>query len=260
MYSVSLECSTAEKDFLISLFWEHGTAGLVERDLPGGRTELRAFFEDEPAALAIAARTGGEWRKEEEYDWVAATRDSFQPILAGQRFFIVPSWRNDPTPSGRLRIELDPGRAFGTGSHETTQLCLEALERLVKPGTSVLDLGTGSGILAIAAALLGAKPVWACDIDADAVEVARENIARAGVAVHRFAGSARSVRPGSVGLVVANINATTITNLAQELARLLAPGGGAVLSGFLVTDRETIESTLALREWHTKGDWACVVV
>ena len=262
MYSVSLECSTAEKDLLISLFWEHATAGVVERDLPGGRSELCAFFEEEPAALAVAALTGGQWRKEEDYDWVTATRDSFQPILAGERFFVVPSWRNDPTPPGRVRIELDPGRAFGTGSHETTQLCLEAIERLVTPATSLLDLGTGSGILAIAAALLGARPVWACDIDADAVNVARENTGRAGAEVHAFVGSARSVRSGSVDLIVANINAAAITNLAQELAVL---GGRTVLSGFLVTDRDALADTLGrhglrVRESHSKGEWASFLV
>src|ERR1700738_1813831 len=94
-----------------------------------------------------------------------------QPMTVGARFFLVPEWRDDPTPAGRFRIAVNPGQAFGTGVHETTRLCLEAIEEFVRPGSAVLDVGTGSGILARAAALLGAKRVYGCDVDPVAVEI-----------------------------------------------------------------------------------------
>jgi ribosomal protein L11 methyltransferase len=113
--------------------------------------------------------------------------------------------------------------AFGTGRHETTQLCLEALETYVRPGVRVLDVGTGSGILAQAAALLGAGPVWACDIDPEAVEIARGN-----AGPNLFIGSVDAVRSGAAGLIAANISPEAIARLAPELLRCLRPGGVAL--------------------------------
>ncbi len=107
---------------------------------------------------------GAEARQEEDRDWVEAAREMLQPMEVGERFFLVPEWRDDPAPAGRFRMVVNPGMAFGTGVHETTRLCLEALERYVRPGMDVLDVGTGSGILARAAGLLGARRVYACDI------------------------------------------------------------------------------------------------
>ena len=101
-----------------------------------------------------------------------SARDLLQPMEVGERFYLVPEWRDDPTPPGRFRIAVNPGMAFGTGVHETTRLCLEALEHYVRPGMRVLDVGTGSGILARAATLLGAERAYACDTDPIAVEIA----------------------------------------------------------------------------------------
>src|ERR1700720_323256 len=114
----------------------------------------------------------------------------------GSRFFLVPAWRDDPAPAGRFRITVNPGMAFGTGVHETTQLCLEALEKYLTPGMTVLDVGTGSGILAEAARLLGARFVYACDTDPVAVQIAG----------HGFVGSVDAIAGASVDLVVANIS------------------------------------------------------
>ena len=114
----------------------------------------------------------------------------------GERFFLVPEWRDDPAPPGRFRIAVNPGMAFGTGVHETTQLCIEALERVVRPGIAVLDVGTGSGILAQAARLLGAAKVYACDIDPVAVAIAGNG----------FIGSVNAVASAKVDVVVANIS------------------------------------------------------
>ena len=126
-------------------------------------------------------------------DWVAFAREYLQPMEIGQRIFVVPEWRDDATPPGRIRIEVNAGLAFGTGAHETTRLCLEAIERHLRPGMTVADVGTGSGILSEAAIKLGAGAAYACDTDHGAVIVARENFARAGVAVPVFVGSADSI-------------------------------------------------------------------
>lgn len=147
--------------------------------------------------------------------------------------------------------------AFGTGAHESTQLCLEALERELQPGMTVLDVGTGSGILSRAAELLGARRVIACDIDPVAVELARQPLS--------FVGTADAVRTGSVDLLVANISPEAIIALAPELMRTLRAGGVAIVSGFEVAEVASVEAALAangatLRESHAKNGWSVVVV
>jgi ribosomal protein L11 methyltransferase len=196
-----------------------GTAGIIERD-----GYLEAFFEDRE----VAARFG-EPMECDSTDWVQHTYDAWPPILVGDKFFVVAPWRTDPTPPGRFRLELNPGLQCGTGQHPCTRLCLEAMEREVKPGDSVLDVGTGSGILSIAAKLLGAGHVIACDIDSEAAK-----------AVPFFVGSADAVRDGAFDVVVANINESVIGELRADLERVART---RILSGF--QDEE--------------GEWACVV-
>src|SRR5689334_5178612 len=171
MFSLELQCEPADRDLLIAELWEQGSAGIVELD----DRRLRAFFEDGADREALLARyPGAAVRNEEQRDWVQSARDLLQPMEVGNRFFLVPEWREDPTPAGRVRITINPGLAFGTGVHETTQLCLEAMEDYLQPGMAVLDVGGGSGILGRAARLLDALRVYSCDIDPVAVEVAGE--------------------------------------------------------------------------------------
>jgi len=242
---------------LIAELWAEGSAGIVE--LEGGG--LRAFFEDDAGRSAIAGRFHAvSWRREEQRDWVALSRANWEPLLVGTRFFLVPQWRNDTPPEGRFRIVVNPGMAFGTGMHETTQLCLEALEAYVCPGARLLDVGTGSGILAQAAALLGAAPVWACDIDPEAVE-----IARAAAGPNLFIGSVDAMRPGAADLIAANISPETIGRLAPELLRALRPGGVALVSGFERHEAGAVQAELERRggavcEARHKGDWALLAV
>src|SRR6185312_9391276 len=156
MFSLEIESDADTRDLLIADLWEQGSCGIAE---PEGHM-VRAFFEDSAERDALIARyPGAAIRIEEERDWVQSARDLLQPMEVGARFFLVPEWRNDPAPPGRFRVTVNPGMAFGTGVHETTRLCIEALEDFVLPGSAVLDVGTGSGILARAAALLGAAPV-----------------------------------------------------------------------------------------------------
>ncbi len=247
MFSLEIDSDADGHDLLIAELWELGSAGIVELS----DTRVRAFFEDdEGRAMLVARYPHAAVREEEHHDWVQEARDMLQPMEVGRRFFLVPEWRVDPTPPGRFRITVNPGLAFGTGVHETTRLCLEALEELVKPGITVLDVGTGSGILAEAARLLGASCVIACDIDAEAVRIARQG----------FVGSADAVRSAAVDLVVANISPEAIIALAPEFARVLRLGGTLVASGFNVSEVEAV--TAALPEVHDvrcKGEWAAIV-
>src|ERR1035438_6371461 len=218
MFSLEIECDPDDRELLIADLWDHHSAGIVELS----NSRVRAFFEDsEDRDELLQLFPGSTWRVEANRDWVQSARDLLQPMEVGARFFLVPEWRDDPTPPGRFRIVVNPGMAFGTGVHETTRLCLEALEEFVKPGSRVLDVGTGSGILAQAATLLGAAAVYACDTDPVALEIARRG----------FAGSVDAVATASVDLVVANINPETIVRLAPDLVRVLRPGGVLLASG-----------------------------
>jgi ribosomal protein L11 methyltransferase len=256
MFSIEIECGPEQNDMLIAELWAEGSAGIVELESGG----LRAFFEDDADRGALAGRFHAvSWRREEQRDWVALSRANWEPLEVGDRFFLVPEWRDDPTPDGRFRIVVNPGMAFGTGMHETTQLCLEALETYVRPGVRVLDVGTGSGILAQAAALLGAGAVWACDIDPDAVEIARGN-----AGPNLFIGSVDAVRAGAAGLIAANISPETIARLAPELLRCLDAGGAALVSGFEGHETAAVAEEFERRggvvcEARAKGNWALLV-
>src|SRR5690242_20039162 len=136
MFSLEIECDPDDRDLLIAELWELGSAGIVE--LASNR--VRAFFEDAADRAALQKLyPGSRLRVEEDRDWVQSSRDLMQPMEAGQRFFLVPEWRDDPAPPGRFRIAVNPGMAFGTGVHETTRLCIEALEDYLEPGKTVLD-------------------------------------------------------------------------------------------------------------------------
>ena len=165
----------------------------------------------------------------------------------GERIFVCPEWRDDPTPPGRICIVVNAGLAFGTGAHETTRLCLEAIERHLKPGMTVVDVGTGSGILAEAAVKLGAGEVYANDNDPEAVAVARENFERAGVDVALSLGATDAsleFQSDFADLVVANISPSWISDLAPEWVRVLKPGGIAILSGFEADDVPRVSAAL----------------
>jgi ribosomal protein L11 methyltransferase len=248
MFSLEIECDPEDRDLLIAELWEQGSEGIVELSAAA----VRAFFNDGADRRALRERfPGARERQEEERDWVQASRDLLQPMEVGSRFFLVPAWRDDPVPAGRFRLTVNPGMAFGTGFHESTQLCLEALEEFVQPGMTVLDVGTGSGILARAAEMLGAGRTIACDTDPIAVEIARTG----------FVGSVDAVASGIADVVVANINPEAIILLSRELIRVRKPGG--VLLGSGIEGHEIDEVLAALpgtREVRRKGNWALIVV
>jgi len=196
-----------------------------------------------------------------EQDWAVSWREFFGPVEAG-RISIVPSWVEYEAAPGQLIVRLDPGQAFGTGHHETTRLCLAALDETVQPRTHVLDVGAGSGILSIAAAKLGASRVDAFEIDPIAADVARANCEAndAGDQVTTHSGfPSEGVPPAD--LAVANVSARADIELAEALAGALKPTGRLIASGFLTTDRDDVldafaEHGLTLTGEREERDWA----
>lgn len=223
--------------------------------------------DDDVAALigAAVAEVGltamPEWTVEriEEQNWVQLTQSQFDPIRISERLWIVPSWHELPDPSA-ISLILDPGMAFGTGSHPTTRLCLEWLEREVKGGERMLDYGCGSGILAMAAAKLGASHVAGVDIDPQAVDAARANAERNAV-VATFADSAEPVA-GEYDLVVANILSNPLRVLAPAICAHVRSGGRLALSGILREQAEEIigiyAQWLPMQVADTREDWVCL--
>jgi ribosomal protein L11 methyltransferase len=201
----------------------------------------------------------------EERDWTEEWKKLYSSFPIGDDFFVIPSWEDCKCPHGRLPIRIDPGQAFGTGTHETTQLTIQALERWVEPEHAVLDVGTGSGILAIASRLLGAKQVFACDIDPIAAQVAQANIERnAENNVWTFCGSIDAVNSDSVHLLMGNLTADLIISLFPELDRILKPQGIAIFSGILHEQGEEVRQVISrarfvVHEELTRGEWLALV-
>jgi ribosomal protein L11 methyltransferase len=177
-----------------------------------------------------------------EQDWVRLTQSQFEPIRVNDRLWIVPSWHTAPDPAA-INLELDPGLAFGTGSHPTTRLCLEWLCDKVSHGDTLLDYGCGSGILALAAAKLGATQVVGVDIDERALEAAAENATRNGVALHLV--HSKQALDGQFDLVVANILTNPLCVLAPLIAGRVGPGGRLALSGVLASQAEQVIAAYA---------------
>ena len=195
-----------------------------------------------------------------EQNWVQLTQAQFDPIQISRRLWIVPSWHESPDPSA-INLVLDPGMAFGTGSHPTTRLCLEWLEKTVTPGCSVFDYGCGSGILAIAAGKLGAREVRGLDIDPQAVEAARANAERNAVMADFVDGS--QPIDGTYDVVVANILSNPLRVLAPAICALVRPAGGQLaLFGILREQADEIIAVyapwIALTVADVGEDWVCL--
>ena len=255
MFSLFLTASPAERDLLSADLWEAGATGITEE-----HDGLRAFFNAPTAADELLHRFvqfDPEVHEEEDHDWVAHAQNQWQPFAVGERFYLVPEWRDDPAPEGRMRLTMHPGMACGTGTHAATRLCLAAMEKHIRSGHRVMDVGTGSGILADAARLLGASPVFGCDIEHESTRVAHANV---GDGVGLFTGSARSVRNKAVDWAVCNLNAATLKALAPELRR--ATRRGLILSGFREEEAARVAKqfeTTVTDEFDLEG-YACLVL
>lgn len=203
-------------------------------------------------------------------DWSTSWKVHFKPLRIGKRLLIVPTWEDAAALSGDLVLRIDPGMAFGTGGHETTRLCLELLEKIMDAGCqgtapSLLDLGTGSGILAMAASRLGAGRILALDIDPEAVAVARENLVLNDLAEKVVCDTAplESLDEG-FDIILANILAEELVRLAPSLAARLNPGGALILSGILAEKEEHVrrgfaEQPLVYDETSQAGEWVAML-
>jgi ribosomal protein L11 methyltransferase len=284
-----VEVDAAEADALSDALLARGAASATVEDARAGTPDEQPVF-DEPSAgttgawarariralvaadadagevIAAAAADAGltaapHYVVEEvaDADWVRASQAQFEPIRISERLWIVPSWHSAPDP-GAINIALDPGLAFGTGSHPTTRLCLQWLERHVRPGSCVLDYGCGSGILAIGAMKLGARAAVGVDVDPVAVAAARENAARNGVAA-RFIGT-DSPLVLVADLVVANILANPLKVLAPVLAAHCRPGGRIALAGILAPQTDALAAAYApwfdVTRFADDDGWVCL--
>lgn len=201
-------------------------------------------------------------------DWASSWQQHFPPLRIGSKLLIQPSWSDEPYTPADIVLTLDPGRAFGTGTHATTALCLEVIARLAEgphPPRRVLDVGAGSGILALAAAALGADTVLACEIDPDACQVAVDNIA-ANALAERITTTTTPLEqlPGRYDLVLANILAGENIRLAPYLVDHLLPGGHLALSGILVEQEPQVTAAfsahpLELVTIDRREEWSCLV-
>jgi ribosomal protein L11 methyltransferase len=208
-----------DAEVVAARLWAAGALGLQE--LHDG---VVAWF----PARADAVPPGGTWSVEPERDWLSSWREDLDVVVVG-RVHVTPSWISHVPDGGGVLLRLDPGVAFGSGHHATTSLCLLHLQDLLEPGASVLDVGTGTGILAIAAALLGAGDVVAVDLDPQAVDACRRNAEANDVTVDVVVGSVQGQAP--VDLLLANLLTPTLHALTDELVAATRPGGHLVLSG-----------------------------
>ncbi len=219
----------------------------------------------EGSLLALREAAGREVtiRFVEEEDWANAWKQYFKPQRIGERIIIKPSWEEFSPELGDLVVEMDPGMAFGTGLHATTRLCLRALEKRVKGGEAIADVGTGSGILGIAGILLGAQSAVCTDIDPLAVRIARENIERNHVTETVSAIEATLPPPGTFEIVVANILPDVILGMAEELVAATKPGGLLIVSGIIEARTDDVklglvERGLTILAVETEGEWVAI--
>ena len=214
----------------------------------------------EAAGIAYTVETEGV----EQEDWQNGWRKYYHPMEIGSRLAVVPSWQQYDTD--RVKLILDPGLAFGTGGHETTSLCLEALDEQVRGGERVLDIGTGSGILAIAALKLGAASAEGVDIDPVAVRTAGENAALNGVQdkLTVLVGDLSDKASGTYDIITANIVANAILSLAPAVPGLMAEGATFIASGIIDSRKDEViagleKAGLAIVEVKEKRGWECIV-
>lgn len=199
-------------------------------------------------------------------DWENNWKQYFKPFLIGDRIVVKPRWETYQNTDGRIVLEIDPGCAFGTGTHETTKMCIESIDECAArfPGGTVLDIGTGSGILSIAAAKLGLGKIEAIDIDSNAVRVARENIELSGLSsqIRVETGDLTKTVTGQYDLILANIMADAIIALSASAASFLKEGGVFICSGIICEKEDEVRQALSeagfrVQKRRQDGDWLC---
>jgi ribosomal protein L11 methyltransferase len=280
-YALDVTLERAAREPVEYALMEAGALGTESREEGGGLMRAIAYFDEPPERERVRAELFDalrlydlpsvsvrdmQLREVADRDWLGEWKKSWQPVAVGQRFIIAPPWSEVEDAPGRIVIRIEPGMAFGTGTHETTRLCLAAIEKYFEGG-SFLDVGTGTGILAIAAALLHPQArIEACDTDAEAVEIARENARLNGVAdrIGFRVGTVEDISTASASLVCANLTADVIVSLLPALVS--ATCGRLVLSGILNSQAEWVRQRLhelgiaKARETAAEGEWVTIIV
>ena len=255
--SVDIHDASSDTDDEQMLFGEPGeTRGEIWQNaevsaLFGQEADLEAIVRDMTKIAQLDQSPGYRLERVEEQDWVRLTQSQFDPIQISSRLWIVPTWHQSPDPAA-INLILDPGMAFGTGSHPTTKLCLSWLDQHICSGDTLIDYGCGSGILAIAALKLGARHVTGVDIDLQAISASEENALHNQCNPSTFdfiaANAEQAVQlPEPVDIVVANILANPLIMLAPLLSSFVRPGGRIALSGILSEQADDVNS--AYQQW-----------
>lgn len=271
---ISISANESQRELLIPTMVELGCQGFEERE-----TSLLCFLEKsawESQKLrtdllgilrTISANAEITVREFEDQNWNAAWEASIQPIEVGSRLVVKPSWAQYPNPQHRMVIQIDPKMSFGTGYHETTRLTLRLLEEQTRPGDVMIDVGTGTGILAIAGVMLGAARAAAIDIDEWSIDNARENILANGLSGRISIADApvSSFRDGEFTLLAANLTLNTNLELLPEFRRVLKPAGRALFSGLLKHDETAMVEGLQRNNFKLLGqlyenEWVAIVV
>ncbi len=249
---VRLTTDEEQKDILLADLYEAGTTGVSETELGPGQWLLTASFDDPAAAASFGVPV-----EEDSTDWVTISHRAWASRLVGKRFFLTPAWSDEPTPPGRWRIQYQDGAACGSGEHPSTRHSLEAIEEFLRPGMDVLDLGCGAGLLSHGAKLLGARTVIGVDIEIDSCTLTRS---LAGVPVVQ--GTADCLKPERFDIVAANISATVLMHLADEILRVAKPGARIILAGFGVEEAASLKQLFALGPLSERieGEWSCLVL
>lgn len=275
---ISVEVNSKNvRDLIIAELVGNGCAGVWETPTTDSKIKLVLYFNSFVAAQYciqriedVLERSGcsvpkiGIETKEDE-DWNLEWRKKYTSFDVGSHFRVVPSWEKVSEIGERIQLSIDPGQAFGTGTHETTQMVIEALEKCQVTDKVVLDLGVGSGILSIVAMKLGWLHVIGCDLDAEALVVAKDNSKNNFVSPSLFIGTIDCVGSKSVGLLLANLDAGTIRHLFPEINRILSPGASVVLSGMLKDQVEATRSIFSETEYivseeQSRGEWVTLLL
>lgn len=260
MFSLRVTCTAEESEFVSAELWDAGTVAVGETDL-NEHVILIAGFETNDHRVELLAHFAAyapEWHHEPERDWVAETHAAWPARLVGERIFLAPSWSKESTPAGRVRIVHNPGLACGTGEHPCTQLALVALEKCVQAGSRVVDVGTGSGLLAVTALRLGAASAVGVDPDEAALSAACENFALNNLPSTVAVGSADCLKTACADVTVANISGTVLLAIFDDLLRITRPGGWIVLTGFPQSEAPVFERAFPQAGIFAIEEWICL--
>lgn len=273
---VRVEVARDDSEAVIDMLWELGANGVEERDqttlersIREDSTTVIGHFEEEKTAQQAVQTLQTAYTTTLEYiegdEWRDAWRKHYKPTRCGTRLVVRPSWEPFQPKDGDVVLTLDPGAAFGTGTHETTRLLLRAIDTYVKGGEKVLDVGTGSGILSIAALLLGAKCADAWDIDPTSIEVTQENatVNRVADRMNAKVNAVNEWVAGSYDLVLANIELRVLQNMPNDLSRSTRSGGILMLSGLLLGQQSELIPLFTdfnILEAPVDGEWVALVL